>query len=452
MASARTTKDFRIPIPLIPSNSVDSVQKTKTELRNFAKLTEWIWGRFPLAAFSAALLLAPAVTGRAETAEKLRELEAKVQANAADFVAWNKIADAELTLLSTTGEIAHLTRAAAAVERSLKTANPEFNRGGLAMRARVALASHRFADARRDAEQLRALMPDSGYPPQLLGDALFNLGEYDAAGRAWEQALARDGSNPATEPRLAQLDLIHGRVEPARERLTTALELARKLTPPAPETVAWCEVQLGELAFRSGDWETAETHYTAALSATPDDSAAQDHLAELRGAQGRFDEALALYTRAIERTPRPEFMQALGDLCIAAGKAGDAKLWRDRALAAYLASVERGEVLYLHHLTGFYADSLNEPAKALDCARRDFALRPSISACDALAWALRKAGQLDEAAAMSARALATGTRDPHILYHAGMIRMGAGDIAGGGVLLQQALAANPRYNTFHVHR
>ncbi len=33
-----------------------------------------------------------------------------------------------------------------------------------------------------------------------------------------------------------------------------------------------------------------------------------------------------------------------------------------------------------------------------------------------------------------------------------MIRMGAGDITGGGALLQQALAANPRYNTFHVHR
>ena len=408
--------------------------------------------RLPLAALSAGFLLALAATGRAGTPDKLRDLEAKVKAEPADFVAWNKIADAELSLLSATGDLAHLTRAAAAVERSLKTANPEFNRGGLAMRARVALASHRFADARRDAEQLRTLMPDSGYPLQLLGDALFNLGEYDAAERVWAQMLARDGSNPATEPRLAQLDLIHGRTERARERLATSLDLARKLTPPAPETVAWCQVQLGELAFRSGDWATAETHYTAALSAQPDDSVAQDHLAELRGAQGGFDAALALYTRAIERTSRPEIMQALGDLCIAAGKADDAKLWRDRALAAYLASVERGEVLYLHHLTGFYADSLNEPAKALDCARRDFALRPGIQACDALAWALRKTGQLDEAVALSARALATGTRDPHILYHAGMIRMGAGDIAGGGALLQQALAANPRYNTFHVHR
>ena len=438
----------RIFIPLIPLNSVNSVQKTKTELRNFAKLTEWILCKVS----HVWLLLALVVAGYADSGEKLRELEAKVQAEPADFVAWNKIADAELALLGTTGELAHLPRAAAAVERSLKMANPEFNRGGLAMRARVALAAHRFADARRDAEQLRTLMPDSGYPPQLLGDALFNLGEYDAAGRAWEQALARDGSTPATEPRLAQLDLVQGRTERAKERLTTALALARKLAPPAPETVAWCEVQLGELAFRTGDWATAETQYAAALSAQPNDYGAQEHLAELRGAQGRFDEASALYTRAIERTARPELMQALGDLGIAAGKTDDAKTWRDRALAAYLASVGRGEILFLHHLSAFYADSLNDPAHALEFARRDFAMRPSLPARDALAWALRKAGQLDAAVALTADLLATGTRDAHILYHAGMIRMGAGDITGGGALLQQALAANPRYNTFHVHR
>ena len=405
-----------------------------------------------LARLSATLLLALAAAGRADDGGKLRELEAMVKMDPADFAAWNTIADTELRLLGETADLAHLTRAAAAVEHSLKSANPESNRGGLAMRARVALASHHFADAKRDAEQLRALMPDSGYPLQLLGDALFNLGAYDDAARVWEQMLARDGSTPATEPRLAQLDLIHGRTERAKERLTTALDFARKLTPPATGTVAWCQVQLGELAFRSGDWETAETQYAATLSTQPDDSAAQDHLAELRGAQGRFDEAIALYTREIARTPRPELMQALGDLCISAQRTADAKIWRDRALAAYLAPIGRGEILYLHHLSGFYADSLNDPTRALDCAQRDFHENPNLHATDALAWALRKAGQTGEAAAMSARALATGTRDAHILYHAGMIRMGAGDITGGGALLQQALAANPRYNSFHVHR
>ena len=369
-----------------------------------------------------------------------------------DCAAWNKLADAHLRQLSVTGDLTELTRASAAVQRSLSAAPPESNRGGLAMRARVELASHRFEEARRSAEQLRALMPDNAYPLQLLGDASLNLGEYADAARIWNEMLAAGGSSFATEPRFAQLDLVYGRVESARERLAAALELARQIVPASPEAVAWCQVQLGELAFKSGDWEMAGTQYDAALAAQPEYYAGLDHLAELRGAQGRLDEAVALYKRVIDRVPRPDLQQALGDLYLFAGHAADARPWHERALAGYLASVKRSEVLQLHHLAGLYADSLNEPAKSVECARRDLTLRHSIQAYDALAWALHKAGKLDEARETMAKALATGTRDAHILYHAGMIRMGAGDITGGSAALQQALAANPRYNTFHVHR
>jgi hypothetical protein len=79
-------------------------------------------------------------------------------------------------------------------------------------------------------------------------------------------------------------------------------------------------------------------------------------------------------------------------------------------------------------------------------------LRHSIQACDALAWALFKAGKNEEALDLTTRALATGVLDAHILYHAGMIRMGSGDIPGGSAELQKAMKVNPRYNTFHVHR
>ena len=107
---------------------------------------------------------------------------------------------------------------------------------------------------------------------------------------------------------------------------------------------------------------------------------------------------------------------------------------------------------FYHHLAGFYADSKEDAAQAVEWARKDLALRRSIYAHDALAWALYKKGDAAEAAAESAKALATGTRDPHLLYHAGMIRMASGDIAGGKAAMQQAAAVNPRFNTFHVHR
>jgi tetratricopeptide (TPR) repeat protein len=387
----------------------------------------------------------------ASSSESLTLLEEQVKKNPGDNATWNRIADAHLRLLGSTGELSHLSSASEAVEKSLKIANPAFNKAALALRARVELSSHRFAEARRSAEQLRDLMQDGTYALQLLGDALFNLGDYPEAETVWNK-VALAGNELAMEPRLSQLDWVHGNPTQARQRLENALRQAEKVAPQFPEIAAWCHVQIGELAFRSGEWEIAESHYQSALLQQPDYYSAIEHLAELRGAQGKLDEASALYVRLIERVDRPEFLQALGDLYLFAGKKDEAKVWHERALAGYLESVKRGEPLYDHHLAGLYSDSLDQPEAAVLSARRDFALRHSIQACDALAWALFKAGKNEEALDLTTRALATGVLDAHILYHAGMIRMGCGDVPGGSAELQKAMKVNPRYNTFHVHR
>ncbi len=379
-------------------------------------------------------------------------LETKVRAEPDNVAAWNRLADARLSLLASSGDLALLTRAAQAVERSLRLAPPECNRGALAMRARVEMASHRFPAARRSAEQLRALLPDVTYPLGAVGDALFALGEYAGAERVWRELATREGSSLSTEPRLAQLDLVFGRNEAARQRMAAALTRAEQETPAIPGAAAGCHLRLGELAFRSGDWEEAEAHYDAAERLQPGDFGVREHIAELRGAQGKTAEAVALYTALIARTGRPELMQALGDLHAFARDDAAAKVWFDRADAAYRESVARGEVLYFHHLAGFHTDSRPEPRKAVEWARKDIAMRGGIQAHDALAWALYKAGDLPGAREAIACAIATGTRDAHILFHAGMIHMSAGDLPGGRAALAAAAEANPRFQAFHVHR
>jgi tetratricopeptide (TPR) repeat protein len=384
--------------------------------------------------------------------ETLETLECRAQQNPLDYTAWNRIADARLRLLASTGDLANLTLAAGAVKQSLKTAVAEANPAGLALRVRVELACHQFREAKASAEKLCSIQTQHAYPLGLLGDACFNLGEYEACESAWKRMTERESTILLVEPRLAQLDLVQGKNNEARRRYGKVLEEARRLERQAPDVIAWANLQLGELAFVTGDWETAEQHYQSALSVQPDYYSAIEHKAELLGAQGKLDEAAALYSRLIERVPRPEVMHALGDLYLFFGQQSAAAPWHAKALAAYLASTARGEAIYFHNLAALYADSLNDPDRALAWARRDFATRQSVQAYDAVAWALYKTGNFAEARDTILRALISDTKNPHILYHAGTILLRAGDIAAGKARLQETVAINPRYNTFHVHR
>ncbi|MGH8497704.1 MAG: tetratricopeptide repeat protein, partial [Methylococcales bacterium] len=185
----------------------------------------------------------------------------------------------------------------------------------------------------------------------------------------------------------------------------------------------------------------------------PESVLALEHLAELRAAQTRFNEAIMLYQKAIARAPtRAEYFQALGDLYTFMGNAGDAKPWHEHALAAYRRSIEQGNAHYLHHLAGFYSDVQENPAEALHWACKDLEVRHSIYAYDALAWAHYKNGDFTKARDTMQKALIPGTKDAHLLYHAGLIYSRAGELEQGQGYLKQTVAINPSYNAFHMHR
>jgi tetratricopeptide (TPR) repeat protein len=231
-----------------------------------------------------------------------------------------------------------------------------------------------------------------------------------------------------------------------------AIEAVRQLSTPSPEILSWCLVQSGQLSFNLGQWDAAEKNYQAALTERPDDTAALEHLAELRAAQEKYGEAVALYEKAIARTPRPEFWQALGDVYAAMGKLTSAGTWHGRARDAYLKNAAEGNAHYFHHLAGFFSDTEEDPAEALKWARRDLELRHTAAAEDALAWALYRNGEFTQAAETANKILAGGTKDAHILGHAGLIFLAAGDPARGKELLGEAGRINPRHGLFHVHR
>ncbi len=377
-------------------------------------------------------------------------LENRVKKDPGDFVAQNQLASRYLDLLRVTGDDEYRAKARRAAEASVASGVPELNNAGLAALARVQLASHQFAAARDTAKRLQALAPQKSFG--ILGDALLELGDYDEAADAYEKLARAEEGSLDSESRLARLALLRGELNAACEHFRNALKATKDLTPPAPELGAWCNVQLGQLYFSRGDWENADKQYQAALGALPDYWAALEHVAELRAAQQRYPEAIALYEKVIARVPRPEFCQALGDVYLFMGKPAEAKPWHERAAAIYLKATEHGEALYNHHLAGFYSDSVENPTEALKWARKDLEMRHSVFAHDAMAWALYRDGQFAEAAAEMKKALALGTKDGHFFFHASMIATAKGDLAAGKEFLRQAAEVNPHYNNFHVHR
>jgi tetratricopeptide (TPR) repeat protein len=86
--------------------------------------------------------------------------------------------------------------------------------------------------------------------------------------------------------------------------------------------------------------------------------------------------------------------------------------------------------------------------EALQLAAAERQARPDLYSDDAYAWALYRAGRLDEARAASDRALRLGTPDARLLYHAGAIRLAAGERAAGRALVRRALALNPGFDWF----
>jgi len=379
-------------------------------------------------------------------------LEKRVKGDSADFIAWNQLASRYLECARETGDDAWIAKASHAADASLEAIPEKPNTGGLAAQARVDLARHCFPEALVKARRLDAIRPGDTEPLPIMADALIEMGDLDEAAKVLAEWEKHAGQAVNLEPRLARLALAHGRLEEARMHLSAAAEAARKLASPSPLSVAWCEVQLGELAFRMGDWQSAENSYLAALKAKADWWSAREHLAELRAAQGRTDEAFKIYDEVIALAPRPELMQAVGDLHLFLNDRPAAKKWHDRALAAYRTASQNGSVAYYHHLAGFFCDSEPDASEAVSAARKDLELRHSGAAYDALAWALYKSGDLTGASAAATKALESGVKDSHILYHAGLIRMSAGDLPGGQAALREAAAVNPQFQAFHVHR
>jgi tetratricopeptide (TPR) repeat protein len=394
------------------------------------------------------LLCGPDVSASAAdnpTQQQIELLTQRVKERPGDFIALTMLGQAHLRRARESGDFAAYKNADSAFQAA-RAEFPEYV-GALGGLASVRMALHRFSEARELARHILQRDPRNSEGRLLLSDAQLALGESGEATRIL-QSLA---DSPAVFSRRSELARLRGdNDESLRLALRAADEAAAR--GESPENCAWYRVRAGEIFFRSGRLDDAEEQYRSALEQSPQSYQATEHIAELRAAQERFDEAIDSYQKLIARVSRPDLQQELGDLFLFLHKPDQARPWHDKALAGYLASVRRGEMHFIHHLAGFYADSREDGAEAVQWARKDLALRSTPFTHDALAWALYRGGRFAESRGELEAALAGGIKDAHIYYHAGMIFSAAGEIERGQEFLRETARLNPRYNSFHVHR
>ena len=390
-------------------------------------------------------LLMP-LAGESETQSpadrQLRAARSLVQSRPSDAKGYNQLAAAYMQKARESEDFAVNARAMEALDRSLRLAPDNYD--ALKMRAKLLLTFHRFEEGLEAARRAQALNPQDHDNYGAMADALVELGEYPAAVEAAQRMvdLRPDTSSYA---RVSYLRWLHGDAAGAVEAMRVAAQAAN---PADPEKVAWCHVQLGDALLNTGKREEAEREFDRALFVFPGYGAALSAKARARIAAGDLEAALEIYRREHEAEPSADTALALGDLYTKLGRANEARKFYAafESLEPENAAAEND----MHHLVTYWTDHDKNLDEALAFARKERARRRDIYTCDTLAWALYKKGMHEEAKAASDEALRLGTRDPRVLYHAGMIAYALGDRTRGAEHLRQALALNPAFDVLQA--
>ena len=283
----------------------------------------------------------------------------------------------------------------------------------------LALARHDFRGARSLGEAARHAAPESTLPDAVLVDAYVELGRYDDAARTLQRMVD-------VKPTLAA----YARVSYLRELLgdqpgaVRAMRLAVAAGSGAAENVAYVQTLLGDLELRRGRSDAAARAYREALAVFPSHLPAQAGLARVDAAAGRLRPAIARLQRVVDRLPLPEYVTALGETQLAAGRAAEAR--RTLALVGAEERLLQAAGVNTDIDLALFDAEHGDARRAVSLARAGWEAAPSVRSADALAAALTAAGRGEEALRWARRALALGWREPAVLEHAARAAYAAG--------------------------
>ncbi len=320
--------------------------------------------------------------------------------------------------------------------------NDPTNVDALCSKATVLLSQHHFADALPFAESAVKINPYSAAVYGIMTDAYVELGKYDDAIRMADKMVSVR-PDLRSYSRVSYLREIFGNYPGAIE----AMKLAVSAGYPGLEQTAWTQTYLGHLYEMTGDLQNAQMNYSIALSERPNYAFALAGLGRLEKAKGNYSAAINYFEKAKIQLKDFSFDEELTELYRISNYQYKAM---DHAYETITDLSSMNDKTGNSH--GHYAD--RELAYAyLNAYKYDLALthalieynrRPdNIDVNQTLAWVHYKRGEYKDASNYISVAMRTGSKNPVLLYEAGLIKMKAGENQEGITLMNQALQLNP---------
>lgn len=378
----------------------------------------------------------------ASTDTLIKNLQERLRTNPADWQSYSQLGLAYLQKARETGDPTYYQKTEAALDQALAMQTDDY--ASISAKGALALARHDFHSALDWGIQAREINPDRTYAYGVIADAQIELGRYEEAITTL-QTMVDLRPDMSSYSRISYIRELHGDTEGALEMMQLAVDSG---TPNA-ENTAWVRTQFANLYFNSGDLERAEVEYRLTLQNRPNYVYALAGLGRVRAAQGNMEEAIQYLDQAVAIMPLPEFVITLGDLYQAAGQQERAD--QQYELVAAIESLYRANGVDMDmEIALFNADHDKNLTETVALARQAYANRPSIHGADALAWALYKIGDYEEAQTYAAEALRLGTKDSLKLFHAGMITLELGDEAQAREYLEEALAINSHFSILYT--
>jgi tetratricopeptide (TPR) repeat protein len=379
----------------------------------------------------------------ASTDQRIATLQATVRAQPKRADGYTLLAGADRQKVRETGDATYYAKADGLIGRALTLAPGD--PAALTERAALEASRHDFRASLRDALAARRAAPEVDKPFGVLVDALVELGRYRAAGAALQE-MADRRPDLAAYARVSYFRELHGDLRGA----AAAMRLAVSAGSGAAENTAYVQALLGDLEFARGRVAGAALAYRQALALVPRYPAADAGLARVQAARGDLPGAIRRLGGVVARLPLPQYVVALGETELAAGRRAAAR--RDLQLVrAEQRLLAAGGVNTDVEVALFESDH-GTPARAVALGRRAWAQAPSVRSADALGWALTRAGDPHAGLRWAHRALRVGSRDAMFLYHAGMTARAAGDRSAARMWLRRALHANPRFSPLYAPR